>query len=265
MAILPEILYNKYLKAKEAVNAYTLDSVGKLSFGIKSKSTIKKIHILNMWIDYLNDFIKLPINIPAKSPTDVILSDITILDNYTTVTGFMVMEDTILLYIRDVNMNYIPLCRLKSDPSIITIDNITSRLVTSINSGVPGYKSAGIQATALLDGSIKLSFPKGATYNNGVIKANPSSISYIMSSDIISGGVDEVKKNLSYTEEQINNFTRLLDLISIELDVVYKNSAGQINFIEDTSLLSPSIPEINSLNITGGESLSTEDGSLLEL
>ena len=99
----------------------------------------------------------------------------------------------------------------------------------------------------------------GDKYNNQSIQTSQNP--YVkLTTTKFSGGVSQSGYSVSYTQEQINRFNRLLDLISIKLKFVYIPASKYLNTnLIKSSTFSETLQEENK------SSLFLENGFALEL
>jgi hypothetical protein len=235
MIITAEDLYARHLQAREALSEHSIDVIARLSSGIKSKKLVRKFNVMSNWVSYMNDFIKAPKNIISKSPSSIIIGDITAPLRFPVTLGIESLEGefTVISYINSYSES-----TWRND----LLSNVT-----------PGFS---------ISNSYKVSFPKTAKYNGQTLKLSPKAVASL--GGVVSGGVSSSSfSNIS--EEKKKMFNTVLEKIAIELKITYK-SYKEININKMLNNLSSDITTASIALLNGdGVVLTDENNTPLEL
>jgi len=211
-----KILLPRYSQVREAFLEYSLKVLERLGSGNKSRSKIRKLNVLSMWVDYIGNVLSLPKSKAAKSPTPVLVS----------FGEFNPSHIKAVLSLETKVGKTVPLCVTDFLDSYENLGSLITDIVTKINTNKhnptsgAGIQPHGISATRGSSLSIKLSFQQASTFNNAIVTVNQGTIS--LTSTTAMGGVDAIPFPVLQTEESYKRIVHLLDKIAIELDIVYK-------------------------------------------
>lgn len=252
MSFNSKILLSRYTQARKALRDYSLDMLSKLGSGRKSRSLIRKFNVMSMWIDYIGNTLDEATAKEATAP-----SDITIEIESFSGSGVAV------LYVETITGKTIPLCISEPVEDYLSVDVMIGNLLYKINrsSDYPDLLTHYIKAVRN-GNNIILTFPKGALFNNATAKVSPSLIT--ITSTTASGGTDSIPTSISHTDEIQTKIEKLIDILAIELGVVYKTDDQRIteSLIDGSRAVAR---KDSRIILDRGDSLSDENNRNLEL
>ena len=276
MADIQNIIYSKYIQATQALNAHALKLTNNLGTGIKSKERIRKFNLMSAWLDLLGDYIQRPISQLGTAVPSFFMGGFT---TESTSTGY----NTFSLNIYSMGEEffiYSPTVNIGDHPSYLGtptyIEEITSPTYQSIDSQIysvllthlqevqasspmwpPGVTVIGHPGTS----TIEFKFPLSSEYNGSNFVAIPTSGAMNTSygeGEPFEGGSDPIVQTIAYDDISQAKFLEKLDIIAIELGIVYDLS-------EDLSLTIAEIDSVRSaIQTNRGHELTTESGEILD-
>ena len=264
-----EDLYSKFLQAKEHLAEYSERITGGLT-SLNSKH-IMTFNVISAWIDYLSRYIALSTYVAYKDPVAAKL-DVSVDIEALTEEDIRQAKNSDLrylyLYLKNKNNSLVPLAKVDllikaTERNYLTFMNhaqLLAEIIHRINTDTFAGKDYQLHASSP-DG-ITLSLTAAATgdtYNNKAIQLSKNPyIKYTASK--FTGGVSQSGYSVSYSQEQIDRFNKILDLISIKLKFVYIPAGKYLN----TNFLKSSTFS-RKLQQEDKSSLLLEDGFALEL
>mgnify|MGYP003651901657 FL=1 len=255
MAFNSKLILPKYIQARQALMDYSLKMLDSLGTGNKSRSKIRKFNVMSMWIDYIGNSLSAASSKSAVSPSAI---SVDILE-----VGVSQFEK-VVLSIETAAGKLIPLCISRPLHEYIGATggaayDFTYRINRSAD--YPDIRTHNITAT-YTGGIIKVSLPKGALFNNAVVVAHPNLITLQSSTAV--GGVDAVSASVLHSDDTQDKIIKLLDILAIELDIVYKTDK---QILTDSLIDRSRIVERRDsrISLDGKNSLSDEHNRNLEL
>tara|TARA_R100000005_G_C5000111_1_gene206926 strand:- start:183 stop:935 length:753 start_codon:yes stop_codon:yes gene_type:complete len=243
-------LYKKYVQARNAFVANSTNFINKLSSGIKSNKNISIYNSISAWLDFIGNHVPEPISTKGKSPDPI---------------SFKIFPSA---YAEQAGIALAPV-------HIFIVDKfgVRTKLATGF-SFVPGLLYSTFNMYMQMQNStiglyfsydqasevITVTFPKTSKYNGGYITAANAylgTVPYPITKVYIKNGADPVSTSLNLTNEEITHVHKILDVIAMELDIIYSDAA--YNTISNNN-------EVKTyLDINNKLSLTTENGRPLEV
>ena len=239
-------LYKKYVQARNAFVVNSTNFINKLSSGIKSKESISIYNSISAWLDFIGNNIPEPITNKGQSPDPI---------------SFRVIATT---YAEMAGISFAPVhifivdkfgVRTKLATSMVDENYNPYNLYLQIQDNAENLSCTYDQATE----SFTISFPKTSKYNGGYITAANAflGITPPITKINIKNGADPVSTSLDLTNEELTHIHKILDLIAIELNIIYSDSV--YNNILSNDEVKTYVTINNKLSLT------TEDGRPLEV
>jgi hypothetical protein len=254
MAFNSKLILPKYIQARQALMDYSLKMLDSLGTGNKSRSKIRKFNVMSMWIDYIGNSLSAAPSKAAVSPSAISVD----------ILEVSASLEEVVLSVETAAGKLIPLCISSplheySGSSGGAAYNLAYRINRSAD--YPAIRTHNITAV-YKGGIIKVSLPKGALFNNAVVVAHPNLITLQSSTAV--GGVDAVSVSVLHSDDAQDKITKLLDLLAIELDIVYKTEK---QILTDSLIDRSRIVERRDsrISLDGKNSLSDEHNRNLEL
>jgi len=249
MAVTAEILYSKFLQAREALGDYALTILDKVSTGNQRDKTIRQFNVMSAWISYMEGKLKITHAVNGKAPSGVVISNITALEG-----------SPITIGIEDIVGVFVPIMSIDS----FSVDNHLVALVKSFEK-VSGKEGIYVK---IVGESLVVSFPATSRFNGMSTIFSPTVLSHTVNPAKLKGGVDAVTLNQLTDQKVLKRFETALDHIAIHLNLTYK-SAGEfgIGALEDThrGVGSSARNATTALLVGLGKALVDGDGNTLEL
>ncbi len=239
-------LYKKYVQARSAFVANSSNFINKLSSGIKSKESISIYNSIAAWLDFIGNNIPEPGSHEGRSPNRVSFRLIpTIIAEMAGIT------------FAPVHVFIVDKFGVRTKLATETKDTYSaSNLTLSIQQNLLGLACSYDQASE----TFTVSFPKTSKYNGGYITATnaylgitPTPITKVY----IKNGADLVSTSLNLTNEELTHIHKILDIIALELNIIYSDSV--YNNVLSTDEVKTYITINNKLSLT------TENGRPLEV
>jgi len=215
MADISNIIYSKYIQATRALNKHAIKVSNNLGSGIKSKERMRKFNLMSAWLDLLGTYINRPRHFKGASVPSVFLTDFTSEARVSFPLSCSIADSTgedalIMFSFNKPTPNY----NSNQEFYAYLLDQKQNR---DWPSGVTVHKNDTLK-------SVEFRFPKNSNYNGGIFTLhgeNNVKISYGNSNNPFEGGQDPVLTTIAYDNISKAQFLEKLDLIAIELGIVY--------------------------------------------
>ena len=239
-------LYKKYVQARNAFVANSANFINKLSSGIKSKKSISVYNSISAWLDFIGNHVPEPISFKGQSPDPI---------------SFNIYPSS---YAENMGISLAPVhifivdkfgVRTKLATGFTEVNYTPYNMYLQIQNNTGGLSCSYDQATELFT----ISFPKTSLYNGGHIRAVNAHLGMLpaINKIFIKNGADPVSTSLDLTNEEITHIHKILDVIAIELNIIYSDSA--YNNISSSNEFK------TYLTINNKSSITTENGRPLEV
>tara|TARA_R110000824_G_scaffold79843_1_gene201129 strand:- start:92 stop:784 length:693 start_codon:yes stop_codon:yes gene_type:complete len=215
MADISNIIYSKYIQATRALNKHAIKVSNNLGSGIKSKERMRKFNLMSAWLDLLGTYINRPRHSKGASVPSVFLTDFTF-EAYNSLQLACDIEDSIggHTWIFAQFSEFAPNYNVYQEFYAAVLDQKQNG---DWAEGVTVHKNDTLK-------SVEFRFPKNSNYNGGsftLYGENNVKISYGNSNNPFEGGQDPVLTTIAYDNISKAQFLEKLDLIAIELGIVY--------------------------------------------